>query len=129
MTTTATIIDLSYEQPIRLASWMECCYATVFSVEGYARKSGADPDKWVALELSRGRGLASSIAPSKAIVGGEYGRQYYAQERAKAASAVTIAEGDLVRIEGRVYRTKVAHGNGGDAPRNSDPIHFVLVEG
>lgn len=122
------ITDLTYEQPIRLASWAEPFYATVFSVEGYARKSGADPEKWVAMELSRGRGLAASIAPSKAIVGGECGRQYYARERAKAASAVTLAEGDLVRIEGRVYRAKVARGNDGDAPRNSDPIHFVLVE-
>lgn len=129
MTTTAAIIDLTYEQPIRLASWTSPSYATVFSVEGYARKSGADPEKWVAMELSRGRGLAASIAKSAAIVGGEYGQQYYAQERAKAGSAVTLAEGDLVRIEGRVYRTKVAWGNDGTSPKNSDPIHFTPAEG
>lgn len=129
MTTTATIIDLTHDQPIRLASWAQTFFARVFTVEGYARQYGDDPATYVERSIKFGHPLAASIAPSAALVAGEFGRQLHAERLATSASAVTLAEGALVRLEGRLYRTKVARGNDGWAPQNSDPFIFVPVEG
>ena len=125
-TTAATV--LVYDQPVRLASWMPTFFATVYTAEGYALASGMDPAAVAARHQEKGWELASTIYSGATLVGGD-GGAYYARQRAIADSAVTLAEGQIVTIEGRAYRVQVVRGNGGKTPVNSDPIHFIAVEG
>ncbi len=50
------------------------------------------------------------------------------ERRAKAREAVTLQPGQIVQIENRHYTVRVARGNDGRFPVNSDPIHFIPVD-
>lgn len=120
-------VVLAYKQPVRLASWMPTFYATVYSAEGYAVDRDMDPVAAVARHRERGWEMAATIFTGAALVND--GGAFHARQRAIADGAVTLAEGQIVSIEGRTYRVRVVPGNGGSAPVNSDPIKFIAVEG
>lgn len=99
---------------IKLASWV-FAYASVGTLEGYcpahapAARAKGEPECWA---IYAGSAITNSPA-------------YYAAEKAKVASAVVVAEGEVVSIEGKPYAVKVVKGNAGSFPVNSDPIKFL----
>jgi len=119
---------LTYDQPIRLASWADDAFATVFTVRGYATAKGMNPDEYEVMARANGHALTGSIYSSGALVGDRaLGQRLLAERLAAAAAAATLAPGEVVEIEGRPYRVQIARGNDGRYPVNCDPIHFIPV--
>jgi len=119
---------LTYDQPIRLASWADDAFATVFTVRGYAIANGSNPDEYESRARANGHRLMSTIYTSGALVGDRaLAHRLLAERRAKAAAAVTLDRDEVVEIEGRSYRVQIARGNDGRYPVNCDPIHFIPV--
>lgn len=108
------MINLKHNDLVKIASWVGS-YAKVGTLNGYcpdraatARERG-EPEAWT---VNAGAALSSD-------------KSYYAAEEAKAASAIVIAHGETVEIEGKPYTVRVMPRNDGQFPRNSDPIHFI----
>jgi hypothetical protein len=120
MTTT-----LKHGDFIRGAQWVAPFYASVFGSDGYSAERGRDPAVERARATERGHALAGSIYTGAVLTTSVAFRE---QEAARYASAVALAEGDLVSIEGATYRVRFVPGNE-RGPRNSDPIQFIAVEG
>lgn len=119
-------VELHYEQPIRLAEWT-AGHATVFTIEGYARKAGEDPEKALARARERGHAIAGSIHTGFALVND--GGRHAAKQRQLFDLAVVLRPGQEVEIEGRRYTVAVPSSQYGRTPKVSDPISFIPVEG
>lgn len=122
-----TPIKLAYDQTVRMQGWSRSCYATVFSVEGYARKNHMDPVASLASALERGHAIADFIYIGGALVHDPSGA-YQAQEEMRRHSAVVLQEGALVEIESRLYRVKSRKGNAGPFPGLGNPCILKAVE-
>lgn len=105
------MITLTNKQPVRLATWKQ--YATVGYVTGEdaarAQRNGHD----VAYAVNAGTMITDS-------------KDYYKREKAVFASAVVIAQDQVVMIDGLEYRVHVNRGNEHEC-RNADPIRFIPV--
>lgn len=122
------MITLTYNQPVRLAPWADDAFAEVFTVRGYATAKGMNPDDYETMARANGHALAGTIYTSGALVGDRAAAKRMLDARlAAAASAVTLAPGQVVQIDGRPYEVRVAAGNDRRYPVNSDPIHFDPV--
>jgi len=53
---------------------------------------------------------------------------FYDRERALYETAIVIAPGDIVEIDGVQFKVVVAKHNQGSYPKNSDPIGFTRVD-
>jgi hypothetical protein len=128
MTNTA-VPTLTYDTPIRAASWGDTSFARTFTVRGYAIKNGQDPDAAIARAVGHGHALVGSIYSSGALVGDRaQGARMVAEERAIVAAAVTLKTGDTVSIDGVLHEVVFARGNEfGPFPVNSDPVSFIPV--
>lgn len=116
--------SLAHGQLIRLASWTHS-YAKFGTVEGFGFELGTEGIAWsVRRAIAERHQMAFSTYTGSCLTDS---KAFYADEAQKAASAIVVAEGDLIRAEGRMYRVRVIAGNGGPFPKNSDPIHFDLV--
>lgn len=122
------MIILTYRQPVRLAAWADDAFAEVFTVRGYATVHGMNPEDYETMARANGHALAGTIYTSGALVGDRAAaKRMLDARRAAAASAVTLAPGQVVQIDGRPYEVRVAAGNDRRYPVNSDPIHFDPV--
>lgn len=123
------MITLTYSQPVRLAAWADDAFAEVFTVRGYAMVRGMNPDDSETMARANGHALAGTIYRSGALVGDRAtAKRLLDARRAAAAAAVTLAHGQMVTIDSRVYEVRVAGGNDRRYPVNCDPIHFDLVD-
>lgn len=119
---------LTYQQPVRLAAWADDAFVTVFTTRGYALANGRDADEAEARARRNGHALMGTIYSSNPLVGDRtLGAALLAKARAQAAAAVTLDRDEVVKIEGRPYRVRIARGNDGRYPVNCDPIHFIPV--
>lgn len=117
--------SLAHGQLIRLASWTHS-YAKFGTVEGFGFEHGTEGIAWsVRRAIAERHQMAFSTYTGSRLTDS---KAFYADEAQKAASAIVVADGDLIRAEGRMYRVKVVQGNGGQFPKNSDPIHFTPVD-
>lgn len=117
--------SLAHGQLIRLASWTNS-YAKFGTVEGYGFEAGTAGIDWsVRRALAERHHLAWTSYVGSCLSNDP---TFYEGERKKYLSAIVVADGDLIRAEGRMYRVKVVQGNGGQFPKNSDPIHFTPVD-
>lgn len=120
------MITLAYNQRIRLSTWADNASATVFTVRGYATEKGMNPDDYETMARANGHPLVGSIYSGGALVGDRAtAARMLADELAAAQGAATLAQDERVQIDGRCYRVRVARGNAGRYPVNSDPIHFI----
>jgi len=110
-------ITLNHNDLVKLASWTHA-YAKVGTLNGFspdtankARERGED-EAWTS--------QAGTIITSD--------KSYYAREEKLVASAIVIAHGETVEIEGNLYTVNVNKGNDGSFPRNCDPIRFIAVK-
>lgn len=119
---------LTYNQNIRIAAWADDASARVFTVRGYALANGRHPDAAEMHAKDRGHEMAGTIYSSGALVGDRATAQRMLAERlAASAGATTLAQDEVVEIEGKPYRVRIARGNTGRYPTNCDPVHFIPV--
>jgi hypothetical protein len=116
---------LAHGDLVRLEAWNHVTFAKVGTVEGYASENGDDP----APALARAQANRHDIAWIGYIGGAlvNDGGRYFAEQKRKAASAITLTPGETVEMEGRFYRVRVlarceAH------PVYSDPIKLDPCE-
>lgn len=107
---------IKHNDLVKLGSWVGC-YAKVGTLNGYC------PDR-AATARERGEPEAWTVQTGAVITSD---KSYYTRQEALVASAIVIAHGDIVEIEGNAYRVRVMPRNDGQFPRNSDPIHFIAV--
>ena len=133
------MITLTYNQPIRSASWLSA--VTTFSVEGYSRVQIAEnaaskfphyvesTEEADARSIQRRHELASSIYTGAVILANGEGKDiYYANKAAQFEAAEVLATGDHVLIEGREYVVSFPqNGEFHNYPRLADPIKFNPV--
>lgn len=112
-TTTKPITTLKHGQAVRLPAWDAMTFAKVFTVGGYARDHGSDPAS-VRYEPPCATYAGTTITTDQG---------HYDRLRAQAARAAVVEDGELVVIEGALFRVRVV-GRSYAAPRVSDPIHF-----
>lgn len=93
---------------------------TFGSLEAYTTRNNADKLKWnspipttsvedaLAHAKKHGHEIAWAIPESCCIVDTKAYPTYYAERAARIASALTLAAGDVVELEGRLYRLEPA---------------------
>ena len=114
---------LVYRQQIKTTRDRYEPVITIGTLRGYAAENGEDPD--VAIKILKGFG--HSVAPwtmlhAAAITADYPGKaEAHEQKRKAYAEAVLIEDGEMVEIEGILYRAKYMR------PNCSDPVHFLPV--
>ena len=96
-------------------------YAVVSTLAGYCAENDQDYKRMRGLHNHQTQPEAWSYQPGACIVAGSGAERYYAEERAKEEAAVEIEDGEIVAIEGRLYRIEMV------GSRYSDPIKFIEV--
>jgi len=123
-------VELRHGDWVRLATWAHPYDRTtvaVTTVRGYAAEYREDPEDAVARAQKAGHPLAWTYHGGGTLTDSKfYNATRMEQQADHLARSVTLAPGDVVRIEGEDFQVRVPLGNA-KAPRNSDPIHFVLV--
>ena len=102
-----THVDAAQKAHIEGAS----SYGSLFtfgSVEAYAAKYNEDPAAAVAKAIKHGHELAWAMPDAVCMVDTKTYPGYYAARDAERASALRLKIGDVVEIEGRVYRLENA---------------------
>ena len=99
--------------------WGKFEAASIFSIEGYARKIKQDPREMLERERSRGHDIVSTSKSGHCI---HSDPERYKIEEAKKDKAILIKEGETVSIENRLYKVKLM------GVRYSDPIHFTRID-
>ena len=122
-------ITITHRQRVRLATWFDNITAEVFTISGYAVERGDDPAAKIKRAVEFGHDMACTIYTGATLLGdrAEATRRLDA-ERAAAAAAVILTNGQTVEIDGTLYTVRVMPGNAGKSPTNSDPIHFIPVQ-
>ena len=109
------IVTLKHGDAIRLDGWNCVGFCEVGTDADYMKAAGIASNSLKAWTCYSGAMLTND-------------RRHYEAKVAKAAAAVTVQSGQIVRINGRRYLVRVVPGNL-NGPRNSDPIHFELMAG
>lgn len=111
---------------IRLAPWNHVTCATFNTVRKTSVEYGITAEEGIERALRLGHEIAFATHGGSCISSSP---AYFERDKADAAAAVTVYDGEVVAVEGEpeYYRVRVMKGNL-DHPRNSDPIHFEVVE-
>lgn len=120
-----SIRTLSNGDLVRLSGWNHVTFAKAGSVEGYASSNGDDPAPALARAQANGHALAWVSYAGGALVNDR--GAYFAEQKRKAASAVTLEPGEVVQMEGRFYRVRVM-ARCEARPIYSDPIKLDPCE-
>lgn len=112
-TTTKPITTLKHGQAVRLPAWDIATFAKVFTVGGYAAETGMD-----AADLRYEPPCATYSGTTITT-----DADHYEKLRSQASRAAVVRNGELVVIEGALFRVRVV-GRSYGAPLVSDPIHF-----
>jgi hypothetical protein len=115
-----TMQTINHGAFVTVAGWNR---AYAFStLAGYVAKTNRDLAPARARAIANGHDLAWCINSGTCLYGDKAaGARALAQEAAELASAVIVADGEQVQIDGELYTVKVM------GQRYSDPIHFKRV--
>lgn len=109
---------------VRLPEWLSGSYATVGSVEGYAKQNGKDPAKALAKAQGFGHEIVWAIHAGTALVND--GGACHRRDATRWELAEVLTEGRRVEIEGRPYVVTVdPRQRGKSFPQFSNPISFT----
>lgn len=123
MTTTNTTKTLSHGDLIRIAGFKYGPTITVFTISGWSLEEGADPQANIDRAIHFGHSIDPTTIKAASFICADFPgkhEQIDAQQAAIAA-APELAEGEIVEIEGKQYRTSIVGQN------LSDPVHFIPV--
>lgn len=117
---------LTYKDFVKVAAWVasgkQVNAYSMFTIEGYAAKYGQDGAEAYALAVANHHETAGVLNSGSALVGGKGRFAYYAARDKELADAIELLDGELVRIEGRIY---IVHFVGSNY---ADPIKFTEVK-
>ena len=114
---------LKHGDLIKLATW-KMATAKVATLPGFHAKYNDGPE---ALARSRANPQSPEVFCTYAGAAITSDPGHYTREIYKNEKAIVVTDGETVMVEGKEYTVKVMCGNGGEFPRNSDPIHFIPV--
>lgn len=115
---------LKHDDLVRLAGWDRVTFAKAGSVEGMARQYNENESAAVCRALSYKHEIAFITYAGGCITNSP---AFYEEQKRLADSAITLTEGETVKIEGRLYTVKVMQ-SCHDRPRFSDPIKLTPVK-
>ena len=114
--------QLTFETLVRVSTWNKMTYASVFTLDGYAKKNNLSEDH-VAESIARGDEIVGTIYTGTTITNSE---TYYENEKQRGENAVVIENGETVSIDDVQYKVVVLPGQT-NYPKYSDPIKFVKI--
>ena len=138
-------VEITNHLKVKLSAWVSG-YATINGVGGLTEFSDGDIISTASLPgdhpehgsttpytLQLGAVLVGKSYPKEEVgqvlnLIGETVKGHYEQEREAFESATILEDGQTVLAGGERFRVRVVRGNGGEHPRNSDPIHFDHVD-
>lgn len=111
---------LKHGDLVRIPSW-QGSLATIGSVEAYAKQYNNDPQEALERARKHGHNLAWANTNCSVLCAYEW---HHERVKAEQAAAITLAEGELVEVEGRPYTIRFRPGNT-KYGRDQDAIQLI----
>jgi hypothetical protein len=123
---------LKHGEQVKVVGMKFCPEITVGTVEGYALQYNEDPAEALARNAANAKANPWERYPlawtnkAASVLEADYAGKAarLAEKQAKFDSATTLAHGELVEIEGRMYTVHVMD----RADSVCDPVHFIPVK-
>ncbi len=125
MTSKSKLITLKPEALVRLPGWHKTIYAHFNTVRAAVAEYSGDPEAAFRRAVDRGHPTAFINYSGTTLSNSP---EFYAEEDRKAATAVTLEDGQIIEVEGEpeMYMVRVVKGCYA-RPVYSDPIKLVPI--